>query len=175
MKWAVLTDTFLKWQSGTWLASSTLHRAKHLFMSEQIGQASNLSSFLWLQWDECISSGNEWGRERQKGGGREKDSSLHMKALWHSYTPANCSWELLESFMSGGGGENREAAGPSHHFPALRSPGLKFLPHTCNRHFKTCLHAFVQMAGTLGPFFYAIYSFCSCLQPAYLCSEHAAL
>lgn len=45
-------------------ASTTFHRAKHLFMSEQIGRSSNLFSFPWLQYDEC---GKQEREEEQEG------------------------------------------------------------------------------------------------------------
>lgn len=73
---AVATGTLLKCQSGTRLASTTFHRAKHLFMSEQIGQASNLFLFFFSNFNK-MSLGNEGERD----GGKEKNSSVHMKAL----------------------------------------------------------------------------------------------
>lgn len=54
-------------------ASTTFHRAKHLFMSEQIGRSSNLFSFPWLQCDEC----REWEREKEREG-VWRDSSVQF-------------------------------------------------------------------------------------------------
>lgn len=62
-------------------ASTTFHRAKHLFMSEQIGRSSNLfflplTSMRWVQGTRA--------RGRAGGSVRRQFSSVHMKAPWHA-------------------------------------------------------------------------------------------
>jgi len=52
-------------------ASTTFHRAKHLFMSEQIGRSSNL--FFPLPWLQCDDERGEGERE-----GARRDSSVQF-------------------------------------------------------------------------------------------------
>lgn len=59
-------------------ASTTFHRAKHLFMSEQIGQSSNLFS------PPLISMQRRAPGRRAGGSAHRQFSSVHMKAPWHA-------------------------------------------------------------------------------------------
>lgn len=122
------------------LASTPFHRAKHLFMSEQIGQASNLFLFFFSNFNK-MSSGNEGERD----GGKEKDSSVHMKALWHSSMPENSSWELLgllwvAAVKKSSGGVTRLLS----HIQITRAHASSSRVH---RYFKTGIDAPLQMAG----------------------------
>lgn len=57
-------------------ASTTFHRAKHLFMSEQIGQFSNLFSFPWLQ---CNERGEREREEEREGAWGDSSAQFMWK------------------------------------------------------------------------------------------------
>lgn len=86
-------------------ASTTFHRAKHLFMSEQIGQSSNLFSFPWLQCAEY----RKWKRQRERKGGRKKEREHVQEAVQFSSHESTVShykteywfWQLLQSYQCG--------------------------------------------------------------------------
>lgn len=60
-------------------ASTTFHRAKHLFMSEQIGRSSNLF------FPSPLTSMRRRAPGRRAGGSVHRQfSSVHMKAPWHA-------------------------------------------------------------------------------------------
>lgn len=80
-------------------ASTTFHRTKDLFMSEQIGQFLNLFAFLWLQYDEC----REW--ERLEGAGKRDRERGSVKRQFSShesivtqYRPEYWYGHLIQSY-----------------------------------------------------------------------------
>lgn len=88
-------------------------------MWEQTGQASNLFSFLWLQWDEH----GWWRRE-----GKAKRRRVQFTWKHHDAASEACSCKYLQPFV-GGGRESRAAARPDHPLSHSEvSAELKALP-----------------------------------------------
>lgn len=85
-------------------ASTTFHRAKHLFMSEQIGQSSNLF-FLSPDFNAAPSAGKARGRERVQ----TVHFSSHESALTR-YKAEYWYWQLLQSYQRGRSSSSRLAA-----------------------------------------------------------------
>lgn len=81
-------------------ASTTFHRAKHLFMSEQIGQSSNLF-FLSPDFNAARSA----GKERVQ----TVHFSSHESALTR-YKAEYWYWQLLQSYQRGRSSSSRRAA-----------------------------------------------------------------
>lgn len=81
-------------------ASTTFHRAKHLFMSEQIGQSSNLF-FLSPDFNAARSAGKECVQTVH--------FSSHESALTR-YKAEYWYWQLLQSYQRGRSSSSRRAA-----------------------------------------------------------------